>query len=41
LGESVLGAPVGVAAELAEVRQRRVGAFDDPAPPAAAPGYCA
>jgi len=28
LGESVLGAPVGVAVELAEVRQPRVGAFD-------------
>ena len=28
--ESVLGAPVGVAAELPEVRQRRVGAFDGP-----------
>ncbi|MCY4630960.1 MAG: hypothetical protein OXE75_08785, partial [bacterium] len=30
LGGSVLGAPVGVAAELAEVRQPRVGAFDGP-----------
>ena len=33
MGESVLGVPVGVAAELSEVRQPRVGAFDGPSHP--------